>query len=60
MNLSQRDKPPALNAVPLSLDKSLGQQLKEAAKDTGSKAAGAAITDLVGQIIGAATKSYFG
>ena len=54
----------AMAAIPTSLSseesRSLGDRLTGAAKEAGSQAGRAIITDLIGQIIGAAGRSFFG
>jgi hypothetical protein len=48
----------AMNAHPKSLDGTLGKRLQSAAKSAGTEAGKKAISETVGQIIGAAAKSF--
>lgn len=50
----------ALNMMPASLKKPLGEELKDALKDAGTEAGKAAIGETVGRIIGAVAGGFIG
>lgn len=50
----------AMNATPAGLDKPLGARLSDAAKDGGKAVGNAAMTEIVGQVLGSVVRGWMG